>query len=305
LAETAAERYRESSEVPEMANVSTHDAPRTPQPQPGIDLRWPAAALWRPGEPLVRTIGVHDVKDALRKGFDDFSAMPSHAIFLCLIYPIAGLVLYRLVAGYDMLPMIYPITVGFALLGPLAAIGLYELSRRRELGLETSVARALDVLKRPSIGAIVRLGIVLAAIFFAWLYAAQTIYHQLFGPTMPTSFGAFVDQIVSTAQGRQLAIAGNAVGLLFAAVVLVISVVSFPMLVDRDVSAATAVRTSIRASLANPVPIGVWGIIVVALLVLGALPLLMGLALVLPVLGHATWHLYRKLIVTDGADSLS
>jgi uncharacterized membrane protein len=109
----------------------------------------------------------------------------------------------------------------------------------------------------------------------------------------------FLNQVLTTARGTQLIIVGNVVGFVFAAFVLIISVVSFPMLVDRNVSALTAVRTSVRATLENPIPVALWGLIVAFGLLIGALPLLVGLALVLPVLGHATWHLYRKLVVPE------
>ncbi len=280
-----------------MANPVPYSDRTTVHAQPGVDLKWPASAIWRPGEPIVRSIGIADVKDALVKGIGDFRAMPSHAIFLCLVYPLVGFILYRMLFGYDMLPLLYPMTAGFALLGPVAAIGLYELSRRREQGLPVSVSQALEVLHTPSIGAIARLGLVLASIFLAWLYSAEVIYTQIFGIAVPSSLGTFFDQVTSTADGWQLIVVGNLVGFLFAALVLVISVVSFPMLVDRsDVSAATAVRTSIRASLENPVPVALWGMIVGAALLIGALPFFLGLTVVLPVLGHATWHLYRKLV---------
>ena len=138
----------------------------------------------------------------------------------------------------------------------------------------------------------------LAAIFVAWLYAANLIYVQIFGNAVPPP-AEFINQVMTTAKGTQLIIVGNVVGFLFAAFVLVISVVSFPMLVDRNVSAATAVRTSVRAAIENPIPIALWGLIVAFSLLIGAVPLLVGLALVLPVLGHATWHLYRKLVVPE------
>ncbi len=289
-----------------MASRLLHPAPilqrDTPTPpsvklSPGTDLRWPASAIWRADEPAVRTITFADLRDAIRRGIEDFSAMPSHTIFLCIVYPIIGIVLYRMAFGYGVLPLIYPLVTGFALIGPVAAIGLYELSRRRELGLEVSVSKALEVRHAPAFGAIILLGFVLAAIFFAWLYTAQTIYTQIFGPQPPQTAAQFFNDVTSTAAGRQLMIVGNAVGLVFAVVVLAISTVSFPMLVDRDVSAATAVRTSLRAAIENPLVIAAWGLIVVVSLLLGALPVFVGLAVVLPVLGHTTWHLYRKLVV--------
>jgi uncharacterized membrane protein len=281
-----------------MANSTTHSDNTRSSTGPGVEMRWPAAVLWRTDEPTVRKITTTDVWEALAQGFDDFRAIPTHAFFICLIYPVAGLVLYRLSFGYEMLPLLYPLVAGFALLGPFVAIGLYELSRRREQDPNVSPMRAFDVMHRPSFGAICRLGLLLAAIFVAWLYAANLIYVQIFGNAVPPP-AEFINQVTTTAKGTQLIIVGNVVGFLFAAFVLVISVVSFPMLVDRNVSAATAVRTSVRAALENPIPIALWGLIVAFSLLIGAVPLLVGLALVLPVLGHATWHLYRKLVVPE------
>jgi len=281
-----------------MANSTTHSDNTRSSNGPGVEMRWPAAVLWRTDEPTVRKITTTDVWEALAQGFDDFRAIPTHAFFICLIYPVAGLVLYRLSFGYEMLPLLYPLVAGFALLGPFIAIGLYELSRRREQDPNVSPMRAFDVMHRPSFGAICRLGLLLAAIFVAWLYAANLIYLQIFGNAVPPP-AEFINQVTTTAKGTQLIIVGNVVGFLFAAFVLVISVVSFPMLVDRNVSAATAVRTSVRAAIENPIPIALWGLIVAFSLLIGAMPLLVGLALVLPVLGHATWHLYRKLVVPE------
>jgi uncharacterized membrane protein len=281
--------------VPDMTNSSPGTESAHHVHYPGADLRWPASALWRDGEPAVRKISTADVWNALERGIDDFRAMPTHVFFACIMYPVAGIILARLLFGYELLPLIYPMAAGFALLGPLVAIGLYELSRRRELGLDASPARAFDVLHRPSIGAIWRLGIVLAAIFVGWLYTANLIHTQIFGGEA-SSPAQFWHQLTTTTKGTQLIIVGNVVGFLFALVVLLISVVSFPMLVDRNVSAATAVRTSVRAAVENPGPVALWGLIVAIGLLLGALPFLIGLAIVLPILGHATWHLYRKLV---------
>ena len=281
-----------------MASPTTHSDPVRPVLHPGAELRWPASILWRAGEPAIRKITTADVWSALLKGIDDFRAMPTHLFFACIIYPVVGIVLARLLFGYELLPLIYPMAAGFALLGPFVAIGLYELSRRREQGLDTSPVRAFDVLHRPAIGAIWRLGLVLAAIFVAWIYAANLIHTQLFG-SEARSPAEFLSQLTTTEQGTQLIVVGNVVGFMFACFVLIISVVSFPMLVDRELSAATAVRTSVRAAIENPIPVALWGLIVAFGLLLGALPLLIGLAIVLPVLGHATWHLYRKLVAPE------
>ena len=288
------ERQRAAAEA--LERIAAQTETEAIHPQPGVDLRWPSSAIWRPGEPAIRRIGLADLGDALRKGYKDFEAVPSHALFLCIIYPVIGLILFRLTFGYDVLPLVFPLLAGFTLIGPLAAIGLYEVSRRRELGLDASVWHVMDVFHSPSIGAIIRLGLGLMVIYFAWLGAAELIYKQIFGNAEPASVGEFVNQVLTTPAGRRLIIVGNIVGFLFAAVVLVISVVSFPMLVDRNVGAATAVRTSIRAVIENPVTMAMWGLFVAGALVAGALPLFFGLAVVFPVLGHATWHLYRRVV---------
>jgi len=247
----------------------------------------------------VRKIGIEDLKDALARGVDDFRAMPSHAVFLCLIYPIVGFVIARLVLGYNVLPMLFPLAAGFALIGPIAALGLYEMSRRREAGLDVSWRHALDVFRSPSIDAIVVLGLMLVAIFLVWVAVAQAIYVANFGYTPAASMPDFVRQVLTTPAGWMLIIVGNGVGFLFAVVVLTMTVVSFPLLLDRDVGLANAVLTSARAVAANPVTMAIWGLIVAALLVIGSIPAFFGLAVVMPVLGHATWHLYRKVIEPD------
>jgi uncharacterized membrane protein len=252
-------------------------------------------------QPAIRTVTVDDLKDALRAGWADFTAMPSHAIFLCIIYPVVGIVLAQLIFGYAILPFLYPLAAGFALIGPIAALGLYEFSRRREAGLEVSASNALDVLHSPSIGAITALGLLLLAIFFIWIAAAHAIYVANFGYAMPASAWQFVSDVFTTAAGWRLIVIGNLVGFVFAVLALMLSVVSFPLLLDRDVGAATALTTSIRAVGANPVTMALWGLIVAALLLIGSLPFFIGLAVILPVLGHATWHLYRKTI--DAHDS--
>jgi uncharacterized membrane protein len=258
---------------------------------PAIAEAAPSAVL-----PEVRTIQPADLYDVLARGLDDFRAMPSHIVFLSLIYPVIGLLFARLAFGYDLLPILFPLVAGFALIGPLAAIGLYELSRRRELGLSTTWKDAFGVLRSQSIPAIVTLGSLLMAIFLTWLLAAELIYAATFGSARPTSLGEFIEDVLTTRSGWTLILVGNAVGFLFALVAFTISVVSFPLLLDRDVGFAAAVTTSVRVVLANPIPMAMWGLIVAALLAAGSIPFLMGLAIAFPVLGHATWHLYRKTV---------
>lgn len=254
-----------------------------------------------PTQPVIRNIGFADLREALAKGVDDFYAMPTHAMFLCVIYPVVGLLLARLAFGYSILPLLYPLVSGFALVGPVAALGLYELSRRREAGLPTSATRAFDVLQSSSIGAISALALLLLGIFVIWVAIANAIYIATFGYATPASIETFVYDVLSTRAGWTLILVGNGVGLLFAILVLTISVVSFPLLLDRDVGAAVALLTSIRAVTRNPLAMMEWGLIVAALLVVGSLPLFFGLTMIMPVLGHATWHLYRRVVEPQAA----
>src|SRR6266446_4961477 len=210
--------------------------------------------------PVIRTIGLADLKDALARGLADFFAIPTHAVFLCLIYPIVGLVLARAIMGYALLPLLFPLAAGFALVGPFAAIGFYELSRRREQGLDISWEDTLDVLHSPSRDAIAALGFLLLVIFAIWIAIAQAIYVANFGYQPAASIPHFIRQIFTTPEGWMLIIVGNFVGFLFAVTVLIVSVVAFPLLVDREVGAVEAVLTSLRAVATNPINHGGVGV---------------------------------------------
>jgi uncharacterized membrane protein len=247
----------------------------------------------------IRRIAARDLWEALAQGVQDFAASRTDVVFLSVIYPVVGLVLARLAFGEDMLPLLFPLASGFALIGPIAGIGLYEMSRRREQGAKITFLDAFGVLRAPALGEIVVLGLMLLAIFLFWLVAAEAIYRMTLGPDSPVSLAAFVHDVLTTGPGWTMIGVGIAVGFLFAVLVLSISVVSFPLLLDRAVGIDTAVATSVRAVRANPGVMALWGAIVAGGLVLGSLPLLIGLVIVMPVLGHATWHLYRKLVVSE------
>lgn len=247
-------------------------------------------------EPVVRRIGMSDLRIALSKGYGDFMEMPTQLIFLGVIYPIVGFVAARAASGGALLPLLYPMVAGLSLMGPIAALGIYELSRRREKGLPTSWLNAFDVFRSPAIGSIAALGVVMCVIFVAWLFAAQAVYRVTMGDQLPDSYWALIGQVLTTSPGWSLILWGNVVGFFFALLILALTVVSFPLLLDRDVGLRVAVRTSVRAVIRNPLPMAAWGVIVAVLLALGCLPIFVGLAVVMPLLGHATWHLYRRVV---------
>jgi uncharacterized membrane protein len=246
--------------------------------------------------PVVRKIQPRDLADALREGLGDLGSTRADVLFIGLIYAVAGLVAARAAFHYDLLPLLFPMVSGFALVGPVAALGLYEISRRRELGEPVGWASGFGVLRSPALPSILMVGAILLALFFAWMLAAWAIYAATLGPEPPASLSAFAGEVFGTPAGWALIVVGVGVGFLFAAAAFAISVVSLPLLLDRPMGAYAAIGASFRAVSANLPVMALWGMIVVGALVLGAIPALLGLIIVIPVLGHATWRLYRKLI---------
>ncbi len=245
---------------------------------------------------VTRHLRFADISYALRRGVDDFWAMPSHLVFLGLLYPIAGLIIGMVSAGQNAFWLLYPLLSGFLLIGPFAAIGLYEISRQRERGDTPTWKAAFSVVHAPNIGSILALGGLLAVLFIAWLTAAHLMYMAFFGEAPAKSYSQFFGQILGSPEGLQLIIAGNFVGLLFAIVALALSVFSFPLMLDREVGLNVALRTSLRVVRQNPFMVALWGAMVGLLLFAGMAAALMGLAVVMPVLAHATWHFYRRAI---------
>tara|TARA_B110000858_G_scaffold198518_1_gene266114 strand:- start:622 stop:1434 length:813 start_codon:yes stop_codon:yes gene_type:complete len=246
----------------------------------------------------VRQITLKDLFQSLREGYEDYGTKPSSIPLLFLFYALFALVLTLFALGQDMRYLLFPMAAGFTMIGPIAAIAFFAMSKRREQGQELRWRAAFNFIHTSSFAPILALTLLMSLLYLSWLFMAELIFFSLFESTMPTSMADFVNQLFNTRHGGALIAYGNFVGLLFAFAAMALSIVAFPLALDKTVTSFTAVRVSIRAFMSNTLVLTVWGIIFVALMAVGAAVFLIGLAVALPVLGHATWHLYRKLIVS-------
>lgn len=246
--------------------------------------------------PKVQHLTTADIRVALRKGTADFGAVRSDVMFICLLYPVIGAMLVAVGFQLQLLHVVFPVAAGFALIGPFAAIGLYQISRQRERGDPVSWLTAFKVVESPNIGAILVLGLYQVALFVAWIIVAHWVWLLTLGPQPPESVAGFLEQTFTTGAGWTMIVVGTAVGFVFALTVLATSAISFPLLLDHNIGVPAAVATSCRVFRKNPGTMILWGLVVAVSLVLGSIPAFIGLIIALPILGHATWHLYRRAV---------
>ncbi len=244
----------------------------------------------------IRSLTIGDLKDAMRLGYEDFRARPSHMLILGLVYPIGAAIVAGLALGQDLLPMVFPVIAGMVLLGPFAAIVLYEISRRREQGRDFAWTEIGAVFERASTSGVAVLIVGLFAVFGVWLLFAQMLFQWSFGSASTPPPAEFLTNVLTTPEGWTMILIGNGIGFLFAAAVLATNVVSFPMLLDRRVGAPAAIVTSLRVTAKNPVVIALWGLFIALSIAAGTVFFLVALGVIVPVLGHATWHIYRKAV---------
>lgn len=246
-------------------------------------------------DPVVRRITAADIAEALGQGLRDFQATPLYGLSFGALYAGGGIVILLCLTAFGLVYLAYPLAAGFALIGPFVAIGLYEVSRRREAGQPISMAGIWStVTSRSEIG---WMAFVTLFVFVIWMYQVRLLIALLIGLNASfSSLHEFITVVLTTNEGLVFLAIGNLVGAALSLILFSLTVVSFPLLLDRDVDFVTAMVTSVRAVVMSPVPMIGWAAVIVVLLVVSALPYFLGLLVTLPVLGHATWHLCRRIV---------
>jgi uncharacterized membrane protein len=247
-------------------------------------------------DPVVRRITTADIAEALGQGLRDFQALPLYGLAFGALYALGGIIIVMSLTRFGMIYLAYPLAAGFALIGPFVAVGLYEVSRRREAGQPISLAAIWSTVR--SRGEIGWMAFVTLFFFVIWMYQVRLLIALLLG--LHASFSSlkqFIDVVLTTNEGLLFLAIGNLDGAALSLILFSLTVVSFPLLLDRDVDFVTGMVTSVRAVVTNPVPMIGWAAVIVILLIVSAIPYFLGLVVTLPVLGHTTWHLYRRIVV--------
>ena len=253
--------------------------------------------------PTIREIGVDDITEALRGGAEDFRAMPAFGMTIGGFFAAGGLLMLwamrtfgENLTGIEGLAVAFPLLAGFALIGPFAAMGLYEASRRRDKGEKVGVGDIFNVRRATTTPNIMFLGFLLGFVLFVWVRIAAIIYALFFG-LQGVPFDRLLTEVFTTVDGFTFLLIGNVVGAGFAFLVFSITVVSFPYMLEREADAVTAVALSVSAVAKNARPLAGWALFIAVALFVSWLPFFLGLIAVLPVLGHTTWRLYKRMIV--------
>jgi uncharacterized membrane protein len=246
-------------------------------------------------DPVVRRIMVADIADALAHGLRDFQALPLYGLVFGALYAAGGIVIVLCLTQLGMVYLAYPLAAGFALIGPFVALGLYEVSRRREAGEPVSPGAIWSTVRsRSEIG---WMAFVTLFFFVIWMYQVRLLIALLLGLNASfSSFKEFLTVVLTTNEGLLFLAIGNLEGAALSLILFALTVVSFPLLLDREVDFVTAMVTSVRAVVTSPLPMIGWAAIIVVLLIVSALPYFLGLVVTVPLLGHTTWHLYRKIV---------
>lgn len=245
--------------------------------------------------PGIRQITPEDIKDALRAGVADLAAGSVYSLFFGAVFSALGILIWSLLVFEGSSYWALPLAAGFPLIGPFAAVGLYEISRRREQGEPLNWPVVLGAVMREGRFQVPSYAFIVLFVFLIWVYLAHLVFALSFGLKPLTNVMTSFDLLFSSA-GITMLVIGTIVGGAIAVFLFVISVVSVPLLMDRDIDVVTAMITSVRAVAASPQPMLIWGVTLAGICVLGMLPLFLGMIIAFPILGHASWHLFRKAV---------
>ena len=249
------------------------------------------------GIPDVNTIGFNDLKECLDQGLSDFRKAPLFGLFFGGIYAFGGILIVQSFIAFEKGWLIYPVMVGFPLIGPFVAVGLYDVSRRLQVGQPLVWNEILSVINRQTSRQLPYMAFVMLFIFWIWIYQVRLLIALFLGRMSFPDFETFFQIITTTPQGWAFIGVGHAVGAGFSLVLFSLTVVSIPLILDRDVDFITGMITSVKAVFKSPIVMLSWGIFVTLAVIAAFVPLFLGLLVVLPVLGHTTWHIYKKIVV--------
>lgn len=246
--------------------------------------------------PKARRVEVNDIAESVRLGLEDFKAAPIYGLAVGAVIGLIGLVIVASIAWLDASWLIYPVAIGFPLVGPFLAVGLYEVSRRRARGQDVTWADVWATIWAQRRREISWMAFVMLFVFWVWMYQIRLLIALFLGSKSFSTLDKFVTVVTTTPEGWMFLVVGHLVGAALALALFSITVVSIPLLLEREVDFVTALITSIQAVFLNPPVMLGWGLLVTGMVILGSLPLFAGLVLVIPILGHATWHLYTKAV---------
>jgi len=245
--------------------------------------------------PNLKTISIETLQEALRKGFEDFRAEPGYGLFFGGVYVVGGLILWALANAVGNSGILVPLAFAFPLLGPFLAFGLYAVSRRRAGGEAMEKAAVFGAVFRQRDGQMPFMGVVILFLTLCWLVLARVLFAIMLSDEAMTNIFTTRDAIFTFDGIIFLGIA-TVLGGAFAILVFALTVIGMPLLLDREIDVVTASITSVQAVTENFKPMMIWAGIVVAVLFVAMLPTFLGLLIALPLLGHATWHLYRATV---------
>jgi uncharacterized membrane protein len=248
--------------------------------------------------PEIRTISVADLSASLLEGAADFARAPAIGLAIGAVFAVTGIAVSLALTVWQMSWMIYPFAIGFPLIGPFAAVGLYEVSRRLESGRAPGWRAVLDVVWAQRRREVSWMALTMLFVFWIWMYQVRLLIALVLGRMSFATLDKFVTVVLTTPQGWLFLAIGHVVGAALSLVLFSVTVIAIPMLLDREVDFITAMITSVRSVLASPIVMLGWGITVTVAVLAACVPFFLGLLIVLPVLGHATWHLYRRAVVT-------